>query len=1174
MSLLAFLRRGFGGRTRLQGIVVAPPVLTYTAPTAPSALTVTSVTTNSIAFSWTASAPTDAYLPIAGYKVYRGATLIANIPGLSVTASGLSPSTNYSFTVVGYTTQKDSAASTPLSQNTAQDATPDDYTFTAQTGVAQSTLTTSNAPTITGISGFVPVSVSGGEWAKNGASWRTTPGIIASGQTVSVRHTSHVNAGQSVSTTLQVGTLVRVFTSTTAVADVEPDAFSFLLKDEQPLATTITSDPATITGISQSVLVSVSGPGNPQHNINGAGWSSVNATISNGQTLQVRHTSAAVNNTSVDTTVYVGQLSAVFTSVTLISGGTDYTPDPIADQWVPNLPVGTQYEFASFVVAGIDATADIAIIGGGSPQYKIGVGGTWTNAAVTNGVALGNTVYVRMTNSPLHSDGRTAQLTIGTAKVSYTVSTEPAVPPDTNPDVFSFTQQNGVATSSTITSNQITIAGINTTVNVTVTLGTYSLRGEAYTSSAGVASVGNTLQLRHTSSGSASTAVNQQVTVGDFVTTFTSVTAGAGPDITPNPFGGEVISNVAPGTVQPFSQFQITGIDSTAAISISGAGTPEYQIGTGAFTSGAGTVNLNDLITVHMTAGPNFNDTVNCTLFVGNGQGSFQLITMPADTTPADYSFAAQTGVAVGSTRTSAPAQITGINSPAPITVSGDGNSLYKIGTGGAYVNTAGSVPSSPLPQFVYARHTAASTPNTAYTTTINIGGVVRTFTSTTAPDTTAPSPPILTDVTAPSNSSFTLTWSTASDNVAVTGYAAYYGSEIEIYNGPNRTVTETGIAPSTSRTYYVRAYDAAGNISVPSNSIPVSTPADTANNRTIAGTVPMGGFIVAGTVTGGYASAFQITSVSAPTVAHGQTITVTGNGFGTGGDSPLLWDDMETGTLGSALAASPRVGSWAPGGGDGYSGTYSNTRSYSGTQSFHSQRGPYGFHDFASFEVPFTGLNPDKMYQEFAYYVTAADQINGQQKVFFHIGNTGGTNNFAPAIYWGWTGWWVGELSIESNQVANQQSAPPLPQPEYGAWHIARLRGKQSNPGGTANGSVEIWIDNTKVYSLVNGVTRNNSANSWKTFAFFHGSTNNPGVTDVWVDDAYLNDSWAILELCNSSTYSAATKRKVQPASTWANTSIVARVNTGGFTSGSTAYLFVTDANGIVSSGFPINIA
>ncbi|MFF8915600.1 NPCBM/NEW2 domain-containing protein [Streptomyces sp. NPDC015032] len=67
-----------------------------TAPSVPTGLTAGNVTSNSVDLKWTAS--TDD-VGVTGYQIYRGTTLVGSSAGTSFTATGLSASTPYSFTV-------------------------------------------------------------------------------------------------------------------------------------------------------------------------------------------------------------------------------------------------------------------------------------------------------------------------------------------------------------------------------------------------------------------------------------------------------------------------------------------------------------------------------------------------------------------------------------------------------------------------------------------------------------------------------------------------------------------------------------------------------------------------------------------------------------------------------------------------------------------------------------------------------------------------------------------------------------------------------------------------------------------------------------------------------------------------------------------------------------------
>lgn len=100
-------------------------------------------------------------------------------------------------------------------------------------------------------------------------------------------------------------------------------------------------------------------------------------------------------------------------------------------------------------------------------------------------------------------------------------------PADTTPDQFSFTDQSGVALSSTITSAAVTIAGIDAAAAITVAGGTYDINASGtFVSTAGTVNNGDTVRARHTSSGSYLTATNTVITIGGVSDTFTSITEG------------------------------------------------------------------------------------------------------------------------------------------------------------------------------------------------------------------------------------------------------------------------------------------------------------------------------------------------------------------------------------------------------------------------------------------------------------------------------------------------------------------------------------------------------------------------------------------------------------------------------------------------------------------------
>ena len=99
---------------------------------------------------------------------------------------------------------------------------------------------------------------------------------------------------------------------------------------------------------------------------------------------------------------------------------------------------------------------------------------------------------------------------------------------DPTPDAFTFTDRTNVALNTEFKSNAITVSGINTASPISVTGGTYSINGAAYTSASGNVSLGNTVKVRKVSAGTYSTTKSATLTIGTVSDTF-SVTTLTGP---------------------------------------------------------------------------------------------------------------------------------------------------------------------------------------------------------------------------------------------------------------------------------------------------------------------------------------------------------------------------------------------------------------------------------------------------------------------------------------------------------------------------------------------------------------------------------------------------------------------------------------------------------------------
>ena len=120
------------------------------------------------------------------------------------------------------------------------------------------------------------------------------------------------------------------------------------------------------------------------------------------------------------------------------------------------------------------------------------------------------------------------------------------------------------------------------------------------------------------------------------------------------------------------------------------------------------------------------------------------------------------------------------------------------------------------------------------------------TITGSVSADTTAPTAATL-SASGTTTSGTNLSWTAATDNVGVTGYDVYQNGILKT------TVTATslavsGLSASTAYSFYVKTKDAAGNLSVASNTVNVTTPASADTTAPTAATLTASGTTTSGT--------------------------------------------------------------------------------------------------------------------------------------------------------------------------------------------------------------------------------------------------------------------------------------------------------------------------------------
>ncbi|WP_415060689.1 reprolysin-like metallopeptidase [Flavobacterium sp.] len=204
-------------------------------------------------------------------------------------------------------------------------------------------------------------------------------------------------------------------------------------------------------------------------------------------------------------------------------------------------------------------------------------------------------------------------------------------------------------------------------------------------------------------------------------------------------------------------------------------------------------------------------------IFFDVSNANFTLTTAVADTTAPT---APTNLTAAGTTQTSTNLSWTASTDNVGVTgydVYRDGSLLASV-TGTTYTAT-GLTASTTYSFFVRAKDAAGNVSGNSNTVSV-------TTQSAPAPDTTAPTAPTLSAL-GTTQTSTNLSWSGATDNVGVTGYDVYQNGTF-LASTTATTYVATGLTASTAYTFNVRAKDAAGNISVNSNTVSVTTLANT----------------------------------------------------------------------------------------------------------------------------------------------------------------------------------------------------------------------------------------------------------------------------------------------------------------------------------------------------------
>ncbi|MEP2651221.1 MAG: BspA family leucine-rich repeat surface protein, partial [Paraglaciecola sp.] len=585
------------------------------------------------------------------------------------------------------------------------DISPIAFNFTAQTSVPLNSNFTSNSIVVSDINTLAPISISNGQYSINGGDFTSLSGEVNNGDSVQIQLLSSPTFSTQTLATLSIGNVSGSFEVTTLLADVLPLAFTFDAQANVARGARILSNTITVSGINTATTISVSGG---EYSVNSGAFQSDASVVSAGDLVQVSVVSSDVFLSKTSAVLSIGDITSAF-EVTTIEADVSPAEFSFTDQ--ANVSLETIVVSSTVKITDINTQVPIGITSG---EYSINGGGFTSDVGT---VSEGDTVRVRLTSSGEFETSTSAILTIGNIRESFGVSTLVA---DATPSIFEFIAQTGIEVSTLVTSNPLTIGGINTDASISITDGEYAINGGAYTANDGLVSEGDTVQVQLTSSDEVETLSRATLTIGGIRDSFEVTTEDA--DITPAAFtfttqnGVELSSNIVSNSIT------VSEINTSATIIVTDG---EYSINGGAFTSEEGVVSTGDTVQVRVVSSADFDTQTSMSLIIGDVRESFGVTTFVIDTTPVDFAFIAQTEVNVNTSITSAPIVVAGINTETAISIIG-GEFLVN---GGEATNQEGTVVDGDGVQILITSSNEYETQSSA---TLTIGGVSATFDVTT----------------------------------------------------------------------------------------------------------------------------------------------------------------------------------------------------------------------------------------------------------------------------------------------------------------------------------------------------------------------------------------------------------------------------------------------------------
>ena len=296
----------------------------------------------------------------------------------------------------------------------------------------------------------------------------------------------------------------------------------------------------------------------------------------------------------------------------------DKTPDSFVFTDQTGVDLATTINANSITVSGINTTISVSITNG---EYAIN-GGSYSGAS--SSVKNGDEIHVRQPSSSQYSTTSSAVLNLNGVTDSFDVTTI-ANTSDSTPDTFSFTDQTGADLDSEVSSNSITVSGINVPTPISVSGGGFSVNGGAYST----VNNGDSVTVSLTTANDYNVTTEATLTIGGVSDVFRVTTLDNPIDNTPDAFSFIDQTDVEIDSVNISNTITVSGINTTTAISISNG---DYAINNGSYTTADGKVGNGDTVRISQTASSLYLTTTNTVLTIGGVTDTYSTTTIAEPT--------------------------------------------------------------------------------------------------------------------------------------------------------------------------------------------------------------------------------------------------------------------------------------------------------------------------------------------------------------------------------------------------------------------------------------------------------------------------------------------------------------------------------------------------------------